>query len=325
MYKLDKKDMKLFLELDINSRQSIQQLARKVGLSKDAIQYRIKKHREIGVIKTFRATIDTGKLGLIGFRVLLKFRKTSPEKEEEIKKYLLKNKHLMWAVEVKGNWDMTLWFPYKTINEFYEEVWNDLIEKFGNYIDKKEFGITNKIIYFSRDFLFNTTSLKKTLQTQISSLPEIEKIDSKDIEILKLLTKDARISIVEISKKIKISTKTILSRIRRLEKKKIIVGYRTEFDMNKLGYSYYKLHLNLSNTTPEKTKLIKSFIYNFPITLYWDEVIGGSDIESDLQMKDKNELELFIKELKTRFSDIIRSYEVLTYSKEILEKYFPVI
>ncbi len=325
MYKIDKKDMKLLLELDINSRQSIQQLAKKVGLSKDAIQYRIKKHQAAGVIKTFRATIDTGKLGLIGFRVLLKFRKTSPKKEEEIKERLLKNKHLMWAVEVKGSWDMTLWFPYKTINQFYEEVWNDLIEKFGNYIDKKEFGITNKIIYFSRDHLFGGSSTKKTLQIQISSLPEIEKIDNKDIEILKLLTKDARMSIVEISKKINISTKTVLSRIRKLEKIKIIVGYRTEFDMNKLGYFYYKLHLNLSNTTPEKTNQIKRFIYTSPITLYWDEIIGGSDIEADLQMKDKNELELFIKELKTRFNEIIQSYEVLTYSREIVEKYFPVI
>jgi len=43
MYNLDLKDKKLLYELDCNSRQTIQQLARKIGLSKDAIKYRINR------------------------------------------------------------------------------------------------------------------------------------------------------------------------------------------------------------------------------------------------------------------------------------------
>ena len=40
--KLDLKDKKILEQLDLNSRQSNSQIAKKVGLSKDAIGYRIK-------------------------------------------------------------------------------------------------------------------------------------------------------------------------------------------------------------------------------------------------------------------------------------------
>ena len=53
MVNLDKKDRKLVYELDCNSRQTIQQLANKVGLSKDAVKYRINRLLQNQIIKSF--------------------------------------------------------------------------------------------------------------------------------------------------------------------------------------------------------------------------------------------------------------------------------
>src|SRR3989338_168581 len=103
MYKLDLKNRKLLYELDCNSRQTVQQLAKKIGLSKDAIKYRINKLTEEGIIKSFNAVIDTGKLGFLSFRLLLKFYNLSPAKEKEIVDYLLNNKNLIWLVQAEGN------------------------------------------------------------------------------------------------------------------------------------------------------------------------------------------------------------------------------
>ena len=41
--KIDLKDRKILYELDLNSRQSNSTLGKKVGLSKDIVNYRIKK------------------------------------------------------------------------------------------------------------------------------------------------------------------------------------------------------------------------------------------------------------------------------------------
>ena len=92
MLKLDLKDRKLLYELDTESRQSAHQIAKKIGLSKDAVIYRINKLQEAGVIKQFHTIINVGKLGFISFRLYLKLQNTTPEKEEEIIEYLKSQK-----------------------------------------------------------------------------------------------------------------------------------------------------------------------------------------------------------------------------------------
>ena len=52
MYEFDLKDKRLLYELDCNSRQTIQQLAKKIGLSKDAVKYRMNKLINEGIIKS---------------------------------------------------------------------------------------------------------------------------------------------------------------------------------------------------------------------------------------------------------------------------------
>ena len=58
MTKLDLKDKKILYELDLNSRQSFHQIAKKVGLSKDSIIYRVNKLKQDGIIKQFHTVID---------------------------------------------------------------------------------------------------------------------------------------------------------------------------------------------------------------------------------------------------------------------------
>ena len=49
MYKLDKKDKDILYELDLNSRQSFNQIGRKIKLSKEVVQYRIKQLEKVKI------------------------------------------------------------------------------------------------------------------------------------------------------------------------------------------------------------------------------------------------------------------------------------
>ena len=57
MNKIDKKDMKILANLFVNSRQSDSSIAKKVRLSKQVVNYRIKNLIDKGIIKTFRTII----------------------------------------------------------------------------------------------------------------------------------------------------------------------------------------------------------------------------------------------------------------------------
>ena len=81
--KLDQKDRQLLFELDLNSRQSLPQLARKLRLSKQVIDYRIKRLFQNKIINYFYTIISSTNLGYTQYKIYLKFQNLTPKKEEE--------------------------------------------------------------------------------------------------------------------------------------------------------------------------------------------------------------------------------------------------
>lgn len=61
---LDRIDHRIVDELRVDGRLSINELARRVGLSKTPCQVRLKRLLDSGVIRGFRAVVDPQKLGL---------------------------------------------------------------------------------------------------------------------------------------------------------------------------------------------------------------------------------------------------------------------
>ena len=62
-------------------------------------------------------------------------------------------------------------------------------------------------------------------------------MDKTDERILKNLMMDGRLSARQLALKLGMSTVTILTRIKKMEKEKIICGYTALIDHEKIGYS----------------------------------------------------------------------------------------
>ncbi len=320
MLKLDLKDRKILYELDTDSRQPYNDIAKRVGLSKDSVIYRIKKLQEEGIIKQFHTIIDVGKLGLISFRLYLKLQNTTPEKEQEIIDYLKSRKSVTWLISIDGEYDIGLWILCTSISEM-NELWKELLKKYVNYISRRWLTIFTKVSYFPRAYIMDK---KENFEEYIFiTEPQQSKIDTKDMQLLALMAQDSRISVLNISKKLGITPKTAASRIRALEKKKVIVGYRTMFDLEKLGYQYFKVHFNLQNLTEQREKQFRNFIKHHPNIIYDNEVLGGDDIEIEIQVKSLTDLRKIIDIIKKQFSDIIKEYKHMAFYKEHKFVFFP--
>ncbi len=61
-------------------------------------------------------------------------------------------------------------------------------------------------------------------------------MDRKDLEILRLLQRNCKLSVREIAKRLKIPSSTVYARINKLEEKRVITGYHAKVDEKKLGY-----------------------------------------------------------------------------------------
>jgi Lrp/AsnC family leucine-responsive transcriptional regulator len=66
-----------------------------------------------------------------------------------------------------------------------------------------------------------------------SNLPRIDDIDRK---ILGELTRDGRVSIAELGRRVNLSSPAVAERVQRLERAGVITGYRAELDPRTLGY-----------------------------------------------------------------------------------------
>ena len=321
MHRLDLKDKKLLYELDLNSRQSFNELARKLKLSKNAVIYRISNLKKGGIIKRFHTVVDIGKLGYASFRVYLKLQNTTPKKEKEIISFLKQKDMVTWLVSIEGDYHLGALILCKSVREM-SLFWKELLEKYSNFIDKRLLTIMTKVSYFSRAYLLGLKS--NSYELVFITEPEELNLDLVDIAILKILAPNSRIPIVELAEKIGVTPKTGINRIRNLKEKRVIIGYKTMFDLEKLGYCYFKVHIRLHNLTKEKENRFREYVKKQPNIIYDDEVLGGDDFEIEVQVRDVAELRKIIEEIKAQFAGVIKSYMIMQFYREHKYLFLPV-
>ena len=95
---LDAKDRKILYELDINSRQASSEIAKKVGLSKQVVNFRIKRLIKEKLISFFYTVIDISKLGFTVHKIFLRLQNIDSEKEKALINFLVKHHNVLVLV-----------------------------------------------------------------------------------------------------------------------------------------------------------------------------------------------------------------------------------
>ena len=319
---IDSKDKEILYFLDINARQSFKSLGKKAKINKNTLQYRISRMEKGGVIKRYYALIDAAKLGYLVFRVFLRLKNITIEREEEIIKYLILHPGVGWVVSVEGNWDINFMIWAESHFEF-EAFWREFSFLFSRYIHKKWISLFVRLHFYSKAYL---AGLKKDEEKPLVLYEKPKRRitwDEKDKMILNMLAEDGRVSTVEIARKIGISPNAVKSRIKRMERDGIIKAYKPMIDLEKIGYRYYKLHASLKNAGSAEWSHIRRFCHRHPNILDLNELINGADFEIDVQVKDDIELRRFISEIRAHLKDYIIDYEILHYYREHKFVFFP--
>ncbi len=121
--------------------------------------------------------------------------------------------------------------------------------------------------------------------------------DKTNIQILKHLLFDSRQSARQLSLKLGLSTVTVLSRIKKLEKEEIIKGYYVNLDHEKLGYQLTAI-IELISKKGQLVKLEEQLTTFENVCGVYD-VTGNSDAIIIAKFKDRGELSKFVKGLSS--------------------------
>lgn len=150
--------------------------------------------------------------------------------------------------------------------------------------------------------------------------------DSTDLQILKEISKNAAMSLLDLSGKIGKTAEALAYRLKRLEKVGLIQGYRATIDFAKLGYEFYKAEIRLSRY--QDIDAIVEYCHRHSNIYQIDRTIGGETFEMEFHVKDLQEMLAIIAEFERVFPKTIERFDYLTvlgiekitYMPEILEK-----
>jgi Lrp/AsnC family leucine-responsive transcriptional regulator len=318
---LDKKDTLLIEFLESNCRITNSEIAKRLNISKQNVEYRIKKLELQGIIKGYYPVINFGKLGYYYIRITFSLQHALDTKSQELFQYLKEKKEFFWVFHISGHGDIGAALLVKDLDDYKEHI-NELYQEFGEYISNLEETIVTSLNYYS--YSYSKESTKQLLCTQKTPKKEIENLDKTDEMIFKTLCSDKRLSVVEIAHQLDLTSKIVSYRIKKMVENKVILAFRAIIDYKKLGLEYYKLFIKLNSYDSLKVKELKTFLAQHKSVLYEIEAIGISDkIDIEVLVQSHNALLEFQDELRREFPELIVSFDTLIFRENIKTSYLP--
>lgn len=149
--KLDKKDKKIIELLQRNARISISEIARKTGIPRDSIKYRIRRLERQKVIRFYHAFLNPSKLGYPMYSyVAFTMHNMTEEKEKKFISFLNAHKNVIYVSKTSGNWDFAIGICSKNFKEF-DDILRNIRLKFSNII--KEHQVSSVIQEYKYDWM----------------------------------------------------------------------------------------------------------------------------------------------------------------------------
>lgn len=319
--KLDLKDRKILYYLSSNSRLSLSQIGDKIGLSKNVVRYRIERLQEKGIIKNFYTVIDVYKLEYTVIKCHYTYQFTNPEIEKNIIEYFVENPYTVLVASARGTYDLAVILTVKDIKEFHQ-IFLETQEKFGYYFKDKTLAFFINEQHYQPSFLLPEADGEMDREVvMFTGGGGKEDIDKQDYDILKFLSNNARLPLTETADKLSKSVSFVKYRLKKLMKKGIIRGFRVDFDIKKLGFQVFRVHLYLSQYT-SRNKIIQ-YVKQNPHLVFVDTYAGDADLDLQFYLENIDYFYKLMQNISEKFPDTIRFYNYYSIIKYHKFLYFP--
>ncbi len=237
MADLDLLDRKILFELDLNARIPASQLAKKLRRSKETINFRINRLFQNEFLKGTYTVCNTSKLGYFYYKVYLKLKNITPEKEQELLSYLAKSDNIAYLASVEGNYDCIFLVMVRSAQEMVGFL-DVFMGGFGEYIQEKDIAVFLTTHRFNERFLIAGKERQDLhYPVEIGNYP----LDALERNMLGILSTNARMPVAELAEKLGAEHHTVSYRIKKLEHDAVILGYATSPNFERLGLQFIQI------------------------------------------------------------------------------------
>ncbi|MCF7861759.1 Lrp/AsnC family transcriptional regulator [Candidatus Woesearchaeota archaeon] len=301
----------LYLYSD-NCRMTYSQLGKKIKKSPQNTRYYISTMEKDRILN-YNTLVDYSYLGLLMFRVY--FKGGFAQGIGPLKEYISKSGYLSSISTISGQYDLSMEFLAKNPSRFNKEL-KQLVQ------DYKELSNYDLIINVVTHIFPKSYLLNKTDDIIIGGDRNPLKLSGAEMELLKLLVNEPRIRLTEMARRSQMNIKTVISRLRILQEE-LILGYKTEFDMNRFGIYKNRITLKLHNINVLTEQNLLKFCVQNPHIITLNKTMGLWDIEIDIETPDMVKFREIFFMIREQFKDIIQSFNYFRIFNTPFRKYVP--
>jgi len=320
--KTDLRDHKIMAILAENSRTPMNKIAKAVKLSRDGVNYRIKRLEKLGVIKRFFPIINLESFGYKMFYVFMLLDELDQTKQKKLIDDLVAHPNTKAVREYSDTWDVELVFIAKTIIEM-DEILMKITSKYPEVIlekEKMEVIKNYNSIYLPYKFY---EGVERNFEWKDRKDFKKYRPDEKDLKIIEMLCKDCRTSTYKMAENINLSADAVSYRIKNLVDAGIIQKFTIMVDLTKLGFHWYTYAMQVKTFSKEYDNKMKEFVRQHDNIIGDIKTLGTWDFMFHILTYDAPHYHKTIKEIKTTFSDIVKDYETWVAYKEYFFDVFP--
>ncbi len=127
-------------------------------------------------------------------------------------------------------------------------------------------------------------------------MSELKEMDELDRRIIDLMCKSSQGSYRQLAKQLGVHPTTLIQRIKNLESKEVIKGYRAKVDYMKLGFDY----MGIVHIYADSLSDVLEDLRNVPQIVSIFDVTGDSDAIAWIACKDRDEFSDTVKFINSR-------------------------
>jgi Lrp/AsnC family leucine-responsive transcriptional regulator len=211
-------------------------------------------------------------------------------------------------------WDFAFFIGTKaerSVSEFHS-LWGEVQRRYKDKIASSKIAIYAPIHNFNKRFFLESDRSTDVLVRIYGEGPPCSH-DELDERLVEAYAPDVRQSYAALAERLAVSAETVRQRIKQLEAKRVIVGYKVNLDLPRLGFQGYRVDFRLNSVARNKElfEYIKRHKYFYQI----NQSIGGADFETEIVVRDLVHLLEELERTVARFSDVIAGYEYMGYSE----------
>jgi Lrp/AsnC family transcriptional regulator, leucine-responsive regulatory protein len=318
---LDKKDWRILYELDFEARQTNKQIGKKVGLSAEAVRYRIQQLEKQNIIQRYMMIVRFTRVGMKQHKMYLKFHNLTKKAKEDILNYCLNNKKIIWVASCLGSYDLLIATLTKTVDDFLEVKSNVLKELKDYIVDYRVTHMAESITYRRNYFIDKKEHLPQEALLDKADDESVQ-LDKVDMDILRQLGEDGRMSAIDIAKKVYSSQRIVSYRIKAMETQGIIHGCKLSLNYQKLGILFFKTFIKLKDCSEKRIHQFVGYCRTNPHIIHHVRTIGDWDVEPEFEVTSIEQFQKLLAEMREKFADIIQTIDTQLITDEHKFTYF---